>query len=556
MLTRMTVHDFAIVEQLELEFEAGMTVLTGETGAGKSILIDALSLAVGERASASSIRPGSERADVTAVFDVPQNSLVQRWLDGQDLNLAGSECIVRRSLARDGRSRAYINERAVPVSTLRELGDLLVDIHGQHVHQSLLRRSVQQTLLDDFAGHDEVLATTAELYKRWSDANREMQSLSGPAGDREARLDLLRYQRQELEELGLESDEPPRLADEQRRLSHVSELIEAGRVVLERVAGESEASALSGLGTCINEIGDLVDHDPDLQAVHELLDGASIQLKEAGSELRAYVERLEPDPERLQYVDQRLARIHDLVRKHRVRPEELASRTEQLRDEISALENGATRVRELREEIEGLGRGYEEVADALHTSRERAARDLSQQVSANLEQLGMSGCELVISVELEACASPSSSGKDRVEYLVTTNPGQPPLPLAQVASGGELSRVSLALQVVTAEGTGVPTVIFDEVDVGIGGRVAEVVGQQLRTLGERRQVLCVTHLPQVASLAHRHLQVNKRTGRDNVRTSFERLAGEERVTEIARMLGGQNVTAQAIAHAREMLEQG
>ncbi len=552
MLERLTVHDFAIVAELELEFGPGMTVLTGETGAGKSILIDALGLALGERASSSCIRAGCDRTDVSAVFQIVDLPGVNDWLDAQDLGARG-DCIVRRSLARDGRSRAYINGRVVPVGTLRELGDQLVEIHGQHAHQSLLHRDAQRNLLDDFAGHGKELEQLLGLYRAWTAASRELEKLRGPADDREARVALLRYQLEEIDRLEPQAGELDRLQEEYRRLAHVNELTGRGQTVLQHMVEDEQSGLITRLQNCLTSIGDLARHDDRLQVVHDLLEGASIHIKEAASELRDYVDRLEPDPERLAQIDGRLASLHDLARKHHILPHQLSERAAELTDELEGLQNCDSRITALETTISATETEYRSAAEGLHNSRVSAAAKLSGNVSARLRKLGMPECEVTVAVEWADSSRLSASGLDQVQLLVRTNRGQPALPLAQIASGGELSRISLALQVVTAKGTGVPTVIFDEVDAGIGGRVAEIVGQQLRAVGQGRQVFCVTHLPQVAAQAHHHVRVEKVTRKKGVSSRFQPLLGDERVAEIARMLGGVKVTTQSKAHAREML---
>lgn len=554
MLCQLTVIDFAIVKRVDLEFRAGMTVLTGETGAGKSVLIDALSLAVGERATATNIRPGAERADVSAVFDIGALHEVTAWLLEHHLDDAEDECILRRTIALDGRSRAYINGRPVPVSTLRELGDRLVDIHGQHLHQSLLRGDTQRQLLDDFAEHRGLIQAVRAHHESWSVAKHELDSLSGPRGDREARLELLRYQANELEVLDLKDDEVESLSEEQRRLAHINELMTLGGTALERLDGDSGSAVVLNLQECLRDIGDMCRNNPDLEGVLSLLGEAMIQIGEAVTDLRNQVESFEPDPQRLQMVDERLSTTLDLARKHQVSAQSLPEVLHDLSTDIAMLSNSGTRIEDLKTVLQEELTGYRKAAASLHHSRQDAAVRLSKQVTSNLSLIGMSGCDFSAVIKTIDESHPRATGADKVEFEVSTNPGQPALALSRIASGGELSRISLALQLVTVEGTGVPSVIFDEVDTGIGGATAQVVGQQLRELGTRRQVLCVTHLAQVASQAHHHVQVAKQGSTSTVDARFETLNGEGRVEEVARMIGGVDITSQTLAYAKEMLE--
>ncbi len=555
MLRILTIHDLAIVDRLEIDFSDGTTVLTGETGAGKSILVDALGLALGERASTGLIRPGCERADVGATFDIGNCEHAHEWLGERDL-AAGDECILRRVLGRDGRSRAFVNARPVPVSALREIGDLVVDIHGQHAHQSLLHRAVQRRLLDEFGGHAEHLTGLGALHQRWVALNASLKALSGPASERDAHLDLLRYQHRELEALDLRAGEPERLAQDYERLSHIDELISACQGVMQTLDGESGATVLGDVHGCCNALRSAGAHDAALTAVCALIDDAGIALREAVNDLRAYADRLEPDPQALQTIDDRIAAIHAVARKHRARPDDLIGLGQRIGEEIARIEDSESRVRTLNADIAQIESAYAEAAGKLHRRRVEASHKLAAEITRNIDRLGLPGARLRIAVERDAGPGLSPEGSDRVEIAVSTNPGQPLQPLSRVASGGELSRISLALQVVTAQGTGVPTLIFDEVDAGIGGRVAEIVGQQLRALGERRQVLCVTHLPQVACQAHHHLQISKESTATSTRARLQPLSGNGRVEELARMLGGIDITEQTIAHAREMLDAG
>lgn len=555
MLAHLSVRDFAIVDRLELELRPGMTVLTGETGAGKSILVDALGLTLGDRASARVVRNGSQQAEVIAVFEPAPGSDAARYLTEQDLAGEDGECILRRTVGADGRSRAYINARPTPLQNLRELGDLLVDIHGQHEHQSLLKASVQRRILDEHAGHGELLAEIASIVDAWQSAHAAIEALAGGPEGREQRLDYLRYQVAELATLDVRSDELDALDAEHRRLSHAKDLLDVCTRGLEELDGDADAAIATRLAALTADLGEMSAIDPDAAGIGELLEGAGIQLSEAVAELRQYRDRIDLDPGRLEALEQRLSAVHDAARKHRVEPRELPALHARLREEVDTLESAGTRLAELQGERDALQGRYGKVAAALHEGRVRAAKELEDVLTKSIRGLGMPKGRFRVAVTEEPKARPTRGGFDAVAFQVAVNPGQPLLPLARVASGGELSRISLAIQVIATRDTGVPTLIFDEVDAGIGGRVAEIVGRELRRLATNRQVLCVTHLPQVASLAQQHVQVQKRSRRQETRTDLRNLSGEGRVEEIARMLGGVTITDQTLAHAREMLEQ-
>ncbi|HYW91857.1 MAG TPA: DNA repair protein RecN [Gammaproteobacteria bacterium] len=549
MLTRIEIRNFAIIDRLEIELDGGLCVLTGETGAGKSIVIDALGLVLGDRASSDSVRPGSERAEVTAHFHLATLDRIRSWLAEQGLD-EDDECLVRRIVTTEGRSRAFINGRATTTATLRELGDRLIDIHGQHEHQSLTRRGVQRVLLDDYADHAPLLRGVGDAWARLQEIDAEIASLRGGA-DREDRADLLRYQVRELQALELEPGELERVEGEHRRQANAERLLEQGYRALALAYEGDGADAHTLAGQATAELESLLELDGGFAAAHELLASAVIQLQEGADALRRHLDSLEVDPERLRWLDRRLESIHDLARKHRIAPEELPGQLERLQRELADLEQSESRVEALQEERERTREEYDSAAAELRESRRAAGRRLGMEVSAVMQQLGMPEGRLEIAVE--PAERGSASGTDRVEFLVTVNPGQPARPVARVASGGELSRISLAIQVVAAHNTGLPTMIFDEVDSGIGGGVAEVVGAQLSRLARRRQILAVTHLPQVASFGDRHLRVQKLTDRGNTITAVQWLEDSDRVEELARMLGGMEITSRSRDHAREMI---
>ncbi len=551
MLTQLRIRDFAIVEELELELATGMTAVTGETGAGKSILVDAIGLLLGDRADNGVIRHGADRADLSASFDLDALPAARAWLAERDLD-HDRECHLRRVVARAGRSRGYIN--GVPQSTqaLRELGEQLVDIHGQHEHQSLLRREAQRQLLDDYADNQALATELAEQYQTWSRLRRELRALRQAASERDARMDLLRYHLRELAALNLVEGEAAALEDEQRRLAHASQLLDTCQRLLGWLSEDEESSIADRLDRGLRELEALNRLDTRLAPVGELLNAALIQIQEASGELRRYARTLDLDPNHLARIEQRLTAAHQLARKHRVAADALPALRARFEVEWNTLEHSETQVAALQQAVKTARAAYQACADRLSARRAAAARDLGERVSAALAGLGMAGgCFTVV---LERLEQPTAAGLETVEFQVSANPGQPVRPLAKVASGGELSRISLAIQVIAAHATHIPTLIFDEVDVGIGGGVAEIVGRQLRALGDGRQVLCVTHLPQVAAQAHQQFKAEKHTDGGATHTRVVALEPEERVTEIARMLGGLELTENTLAHAREMVD--
>lgn len=554
MLKHLQIANLAIVDRLELEFDRGMTVLTGETGAGKSILLDALGLALGERADSTLVRHGAERAEVTAEFATDGLKAVTRWLHEQELDADG-ECIIRRTLGSDGRSRAFINGQQAPVQTLKSLGDLLVDIHGQHAHQSLLHRDAQRDLLDHFGGHEALVEATAAAYRSWRTLADEFEELSREATEREQRRELLTFQVQELDALALGEGELPELEAEHHRLANGARLLAGGERAVQTLYEGDEGSVSAMISEVLGELRSLAEVDNELNEPTGILESALIQVQEAASGLRHYVSGLDMEPERLAEVEQRLADVHDLARKHRVEGGELPQLLEKLQIELATLEQAGARLDGMETEIEQARQQFLKAAGQLSEARREAAERLGNQVSEDIRRLGMGEGRFEIELEpLEEQAG--AQGLERIEFRVSANPGQPLRPLSKVASGGELSRISLAIQVATAGRGGVPTLIYDEVDVGIGGGVAEMVGRRLRELGQTRQVLCVTHQPQVAALGNQHFRVNKETDGQSTTTRIEVLDAEGRVAEVARMLGGLEVTAQTESHAWELLARG
>jgi DNA repair protein RecN (Recombination protein N) len=551
MLTEIHIRDLAIVSTLQLELGNGLTALTGETGAGKSILIDALGLALGERADNSMIRNGCDKAEITAIFDISALPEIGNWLREQALD-SGDECILRRVLVQSGSSRAFINGSPVTIKSLQGLGDLLVDIHGQHAHQSLLHRNHQRDLLDEYANHMELRQQLDQLFQNWRQTAESLERLRTESADRTERLELLRYQVKELQELGLRAEELEALDEEHKKLSNTDRLQE-GCAQLLSLLYDDEGSLQSRLARAVGELTEMASADASLGDVREMAENASIQVQEAAHALRHYLDRMESNPARLEEVETRLSDIHDLSRKHRCKAEELPQLLVEMQNSLEALENADQNLAVLEQEVAALRTDYLGAAAILDKQRRSAAERLEQEVTTGMQSLGMPGGCFAIAIESLPEEKAAASGLNRIEFQVSANPGQPVKPLVKVASGGELSRISLSLQMATVSCSGVPILIFDEVDVGIGGGIAEIVGKLLRQLGKFRQVLCVTHLPQVAAQGHHHLRVSKSGDGSGIQTDISALDGETRVQEIARMLGGVEITNQTLAHAQEMV---
>jgi DNA repair protein RecN (Recombination protein N) len=555
MLINLHVRDFAIVDRIDIEFDRGMTVLTGETGAGKSILVDALGLVLGDRGSAQLVRDGAKRAEFTAECDVSSLPAVTTWLEEQALDHDG-ECILRRVVNADGRSRAFVNGNAVPLSQLKSLGELLLDIHGQHFHQSLGRRDVQRDLLDHFGGLLDDRAVVATFYIEWRTLSERLEQLLSAEAERASRLDLLTFQLQELESLHVTAGEFEGLNSERQRLQNSGRLAEGVVAATNRLFDSDEGNANSLIADAQRSIEQLIAFDASLEPVIELLNTASIQVSEATDALRRYGDTIDMDPARRDEVEERLDAIQMIARKHRVEPNGVPGLAESLRTEHEELSHAEEHGRELKRQAEAAKSEYLERARALSAARYEVAQSFSQSVTAAMQGLGMPGG--VFEVALRALEEDDARpwGLEQVEFLISANPGQAPQLLAKVASGGELSRMSLAIQVIASDGSDIPTMVFDEVDSGVGGGVAEMVGRRLQELGAIRQVLCVTHLPQVASLADQHFRISKVTDGKTTRTQVQALDKEERVEELARMLGGVEITRKTLEHASEMLAGG
>ncbi|MEM1187920.1 MAG: DNA repair protein RecN [Pseudomonadota bacterium] len=547
MLTHITISQFTVVDRLEIEFRDGLTVLTGETGAGKSIILDALGLCLGDRADTGMIRPGSDRAELTASFDLKRVSAAQQWLAERDLDADG-ECLLRRTLSREGRSRAYINGRPATLEDCSSLGELLIDIHGQHAHQSLLRRSFQRLMLDQYADAEAAAETVASAAQAWRELNERIRSLRAMQSEQADREQLLRYQLQELTELDLGESEVGALEEEQRRLSNADALQRdtAAAIAATEVAEQNCREALRAISGGLHE-------DAAGAAVRDLLNSSAIQLDEARSELEHYLAGCENDPQRLTEVEARLDTVYTLARKHRVDAEQLHAQRSALEGELDGMDASDERLAELDADLRKLRERYTAAAGTLSKRRGSAARRLEKAVASLLGKLSMSNCKFSVALSAREGDQPHMHGSEDIELRISTQPGAEAQSLGRVASGGELSRISLAIQVAAAGRARVPSMVFDEVDVGIGGAVAEVVGRLLADMAEASQILCVTHLPQVAAQGQHHLRIVKRGKGRSLASDVNALSDDERIKEIARMLGGVKMTENTLAHAREML---
>jgi DNA repair protein RecN (Recombination protein N) len=552
VLTSLQIRDFAIIDAVELEWRPGLTVLTGETGAGKSIVVDALQLLAGGRAGAEVVRHGAERADVSATFDVVNGPReLKRWLEEQSISCEG-ELAIRRVVGSDGRSRAYLNGQAGPLQLLREVGRILIDIHGQHEFQSLVRPSSQRELLDGYGRLESLTSQVGIAHRVWLELLNRTLELEGRARDRDARLELLRHQVRELDALKLAPGEFDELLEERARLANHGRLAQGARDALSQLYEGDEGTAHASVSRALQALKNLAAVDAKLASAAALVEEAGIQISEATRELQQYLEGLDVDTGRQDYVEQRLAAIEELARKNRVMPRKLPERAVELANELAQLERADTDLAGLRKDQSAALENYRTLAQQLSARRTTSGRQLARDITLRMQSLGMTGGRFSVEITPLATTEPAVHGIDQIEFRVTANPGQPLRALAKVASGGELSRLSLAVQVSCAARE-TRCMIFDEVDAGIGGAVAEIVGRELRALGEGAQVICVTHLPQVASQGHQHLRVTKLNDGRTTRTSLAELAPPERIEELARMLGGVEVTAKAREHAGEML---
>ncbi|MBA1190652.1 DNA repair protein RecN [Pseudomonas entomophila] len=555
MLVHLSIHNYAIVEHLDLELARGMSVITGETGAGKSIMLDALGLALGDRADCGVVRPGADKADILATFDLIDIPEAHAWLVARDLEQDGP-CILRRVITAEGRSRGYINGTPCPLGDLKALGELLIDIHSQHEHQSLLKTDTHRRLLDEYAGASDLARQVHLAAQRWRQTRQELERLSNSSDEQRARHQLLSYQLEELENLNLGENELELLEQEHKNLTNAEALFGVCRQVIDQCSESDSGNVLSVLTACLSRLGNTGDGPKALGEAANLIASAQIQIEEAVGELNRFLDHFDADPMRLQTLEERLDALYTLARKHRVQPSELPELQQRLIDELEGLNASDESVERLGDELAAYAKHYQLKAAELSGLRHQAAGQLANAVEQEIQRLGMPGGRFHIALTPLNGEDLSPHGLESVELLVSANPGQPLKGLAKVASGGELSRISLAIQVITAQTSRIPTLVFDEVDVGIGGPTAEIVGQLLRRLGDRGQVLTVTHLPQVAAQGHHHLFVHKVRHSDTTHTAVANLGKRERVEEVARMLGGIDLTKESLAHARKMVVSG
>ena len=555
MLTQLTINNFAIVRQLEIELAKGMSVITGETGAGKSIAIDALGLCLGQRIETSMVREGQERAEICASFFIEPTNPAYQWLQEQELQDSDnpSDCILRRVINADGRSKAFINSTPVSASQLKEIGQYLIHINGQHASQLLLKNDYQLQLVDTFAHHHDLIAQMREDYRAWKNLQTQVKTFQQKVAENEAKKQLLQYQVEELDEFALRPNEYLELEEDQRRLSNSEQLTQLSQSALQLLSENETVSIDSMLYRATQYIDELSELDPRYASVQTMLNDALIQVQEATSEVQHLASHIEQDPMLLQEIEQRLGQALQLARKHNVKPEELVEWHQKLKAELTALLDFSESEERLILEEKAAFEKMQHTAKQLHESRCQAAGKLAQQVTHSIKGLAMENAEFFIEVNSDL-TKVTANGADNIVFTLRSNLGQQAQPLAKVASGGELSRISLAIQVLTSDQSAIPTLIFDEVDVGISGKTASVVGKLLRQLGDKCQVLCVTHLPQVACHGHHQFNVEKFTVDDKTETKMTALSQEERVPALARLLGGSEITDLALANAQEMLD--
>ena len=553
MLLSITINNYTLVDTLEIEFSGGTTAITGETGAGKSLILDALSMALGDRADSSTIRQGKDRAQITASFDLSAIPEAKQWLDNQDFT-ADDECILRRIYTTEGRSRGYINGQPCTMQQLQQLGNLLVDLHSQHEHQSLLRRNTHRKLLDEFNTSTELAEKVADNFHDWQRAAKTLHDLAERSDELNARRELLQFQVEELQEFNLEASYLQQLELEQQSLANAEQIIQDSQKLL-AISDQGEAFNLrDGFNQALSILSQLKHKPEALEEAQQLLQSGLIQVDEAVRCIEQHIDRFEANPQRLQHIEDELGLIFQLARKHRVDTHQLGEKLQELVLELKQLTAGDQNLEALQQQVDEFAAKYQTAASELSLIRQQGAVKMSQGINQQLQQLSMQGAELLIQLTPLDENNFKSYGLEDIELMISTNPGQAHKPLAKVASGGELSRVSLAIQVVAAANSSIPTLVFDEVDVGIGGSTADVVGKLLKQLGDRGQVISVTHQPQVAAHAHQHYVVSKITANSSAESTIVNLNKTQRIEELARMLGGAKVTDQTLSHASELFD--
>ncbi|AJQ97439.1 DNA repair protein RecN [Gynuella sunshinyii] len=556
MLTHLHISDFTIVSELNIELHKGMTAVTGETGAGKSIMLDALGYALGNRADSGVVRPGAEKADISATFMLEHIPSARTWLIAQALENGEAECVLRRVITSEGRSRAFINGKPVPAQQLKELGDLVIDLHNQHEHHSLLNTDVQRRLLDEFGGHETLAKKVADAYQEWRKLHQKVQQTQKAQDEKSARLQLLQYQLDELEALDLKENELQALEQEQTLLANGENTVNTLSQVISRCEGDESAPGILDALRSLNQQLQTLKSE-QLRDIIETFSSAQIMIDDGLKELSNFLDNFEVDQQRLADVDQRLAIIYDLARKHQIHPDQLLETFRSLAQEFESLKDDEFNLEKWHKELEELQNTHQQLSHQLTEKRAKASIRLAKEVTQQLQLLSMKGAQLKVQLTPLTDKRFAIFGNEEIEFLIQTNAGLPFGPIQKIASGGELSRISLAIQVVCAQKSQIPTLIFDEVDVGISGATSEIVGRMLRHLGEKGQVLCVTHQPQVASLGHHHIQVTKTITRSgNTEVTLAYVTENSRIDEVARLLGGVELTSQTVAHAREMLVNG
>lgn len=552
MLTTLCIEQFAIVQQLELDFTQGMTAFTGETGAGKSIMIDALMLALGGRGDSSVIRPGQEKCDITAGFYVGQDAEPAQWLAEHDIDCDDGAIYLRRVIYAEGRSKSYINGQPFPLQKVKELSEKLVHIHGQHQHQTLMQHTTHRQQLDQYANTQSLLDEVASLYKKCQKIQQEIDLLKGQEQQAD-RIELLQFQIEELSALNVQENEIDTLYQEHQMLQHAKEYLQHSQQVNSLLNAEDEPNICTSLNQIMQLLGQLPQEQAHIKNTCELISGALIQCEEAVDEMQQFADRIQLDPERLHQIEARMSALHQLARKYHIDSSQLQDHAQQLQKELLSLQNNEGKLAQLQLQQSQFISAYDAAALRLRVARQEQSITLAQEITASIQKLGMP--KGWVEIELSALEKMQAHGLDKVEYKVCTNPGMQPDSLSKIASGGELSRISLAIQMITAQKGSTPTLLFDEVDVGIGGATAALVGQMLRQLGERLQVFCVTHQPQVAASAHNHFMVEKESNNNQTFTRITLLQFKQKVDEIARMLGGLKITEQTRSHAQELLLQ-
>lgn len=551
MISHIHIKDFAIVSELQIDLTSGLTVLTGETGAGKSLWVDAAAIVLGERADTSMIREGAKRSEISLCFDLKNIPAARDWLLAHEFQTDDNDCILRRIISREGRSRSSINGHPVPQSQMRELSQLLVNIHGQHQHQALLKPEQQAALLDQYAGHDQLLRECKTLSKSWQQLAKQIDALQ-QTENQQQHIEFLNYQLQELYALQLQAGEWEQLSEQHKKLHHAQDIIGNAQAALQTITGDND-TASSLLYFAQNKLQDCAKYDAQFAPLADMLDSAQIQISEVSHEIETFLNDFDCDVESLATAETRLSALHDAARKHQCKPEALIDKQNQLETELAGLQNKDKQIAAYQAQQQALYQDYHQTAATLSKSRQKVAAKLDKMIIKLMQELGMATGQFKIALEPIDTQKPLENGSEKIQFMVCTNPGNPMQPLQKVVSGGELSRISLAIQVLTAQQDNIPTLIFDEVDVGIGGQTAAIVGKLLRQLGEFTQVLCITHQPQVAGCAHHHYQVKKASTKKSTNTQVQELSREERINEIARMVGGVDITDAALKHAEGLL---